>query len=255
MCFLGGDQDSDGNRDLSNIVVAYNHISSNFANATVVMKGQSLGQTITSFDNGNLHLHFEVFIASGFKRENIRINPLFMFNTALVTDFLYMSGSPCDRIVELAPYFPIVRYKRDGDLCVTTYLKDADTFGAISETTDINESISLFGLLEGDVASLSFQASLKDKNAGSTNFEDIQIPIPVSEVEYWPMGDIPRLIPNMVQFFTDYTFYSTQSFPATNCVGIAISTPIANQVGASCSQLPDIIQSTGEPVFTPTPAS
>ncbi|MFN8376802.1 MAG: hypothetical protein U0694_28505 [Anaerolineae bacterium] len=124
------DPDADGFRNLSNIVVVYNHLDDdNYAVAPgdVVALNQPLGQTapfkycqssddqtddctitnngFTCVDTAGIdecsftydHLHFEIFIARGFRSNAaIRINPIYMFQSSVALQ----------HNAELEPYYP-----------------------------------------------------------------------------------------------------------------------------------------------------
>lgn len=86
------DPDNNGNPNLSDIVVIYNHLEGPQATGTVLVEmyqivyaGDALGKTGTTPTNSYDHLHLEVFLMRGYYRDNnmgdpgIMVNPLFIF--------------------------------------------------------------------------------------------------------------------------------------------------------------------------------
>lgn len=87
------DTDNNGSRNLSNIVVTYNHLSEGYQSFStlknsyiVVYEGEIIGKT-SSYDTEEAHLHLEMFFEKNFIPAPIYLNPLLMYQANIVEAF------------------------------------------------------------------------------------------------------------------------------------------------------------------------
>jgi len=225
-CFAG-DTDHNGQRNLSNVVVVYNHLKSRVYQPPqnpppthpyqIVTRGTRLGGTThyytgcltgTTCTISNLntecipiencieifdHMHFQMYLARGYENnsEAIMINPLLMFdfNTANIQLPL----------ISERPYFPI------------NYTGDPK------------------GITEGLLNEWSQRGGLPDTDPGSNSFYGIQTPIPVGTVEWKAQAwDRERLLSlSLVQVLENYYRYSTiNTYIGPNCTNVLMVQPL-----------------------------
>lgn len=234
-CFApdNGDPDNNGEINLSNTVITYNHMSSRFVEYQLpdgnsfifVSEGTVLGQTNSTLPPGINHLHLEVFIRGedvqipllyGYRDGigSIRINPLLMFERMLAEEHISLLGdnSPF-------PYYP--------------FYQDISTLRPVDLRIDPRYiRISNLGLDVDDLDAMTLESDL---SVTGRSFWDIQIPDPQGVIE-WPMNRIGQadlrtllslsgednltLIAHLERFYPPGSNYYTDSGETLNCVGV-----------------------------------
>jgi hypothetical protein len=153
------------------------------------------------------HLHFEVFIAKGYKHgyNAIRINPLLMFTPNLVQSFIKTQGEN-----DFDFYFP---YNSD----------DNKNFPDVK------------GINDNQITSFTLSGELGDRHPRKQGFYQIQIPEPIGIVEWWntnPTDVPPRMQINIVDFLVGD--YSAPVFVGASCEDIPLYVPIIELPSRIC---------------------
>jgi len=188
-CFAPDDPDGDGNRNLSNIIVTYNHLASRDYTPptdndfTIVTAGWKIGTIDASLAGGINHLHLEVFIRGrdgrsvpyGFHNNGaIRINPLFMFTRQMAEPILqkFEMPNPGDPLIyPIYPYYPYHNAAQRSD----------------AKPDYLEGKIYVYGIIEGDLDGTVAQG---DFSTTDHTFWHVQTPTPISTIE-WPTGGLP----------------------------------------------------------------
>jgi murein DD-endopeptidase MepM/ murein hydrolase activator NlpD len=184
-CFApeNGDPDRDGNINLSNIVITYNHLyarfseyrASNINPFVFVSKGTIIGQTNNTLPPEINHLHLEVFIRGQNGQSSlpygyfdgigaIRINPLLMFERSLAEQHLGLLGDDSS-----FPYYPY-------------YVN----LSGIRVDLNLESRFRNVGLGINDLSATTLESDL---SITSSSFWSIQTPTPPGIIE-WPTNVI-----------------------------------------------------------------
>jgi hypothetical protein len=228
-CFMSTDVNNDGHRDLSNVVVTYNHLWSKLFdfngsdNLRVIPAGTKIGTFNPLTDLSKNHLHLEVFIRGTDYQDfrngfwdgigAIRVNPIYFFNNAQAKIMIqYMST-----------YYPRIRMDIPPE-------EPANNL----EIDRLARGLPIYGI---EIGNLTQSTNQGDISITGASFWEAQTPTPTGIIE-WPklssgvignpnevkslFGNIGNDVTTIEQYLLNF-YPNNTSYIAPKCINLPIN--------------------------------